>query len=156
VDKKIIETNKNQSEIFFNVLDSFLVNNNIDINNIDKFYFACGPGSFTGIRVGLTFAKALACSNKNKVYTISSLDMLLGDVQNGIALIDARGNKYYVRKKEDNIFKEIELINKDDLVNDNYITYDSSLDNIPNNIIYLVNNNYYSDNIESLYVKAAF
>ncbi|MDD5166487.1 MAG: tRNA (adenosine(37)-N6)-threonylcarbamoyltransferase complex dimerization subunit type 1 TsaB [Candidatus Omnitrophica bacterium] len=51
-----------------------------DIDDID--YFACGlgPGSFTGIRVGVSTMKALSWSLKKPVIGISTLDIVAGNL----------------------------------------------------------------------------
>ena len=37
---------------------------------------AIGPGSYTGLRIGLAFAKGLALANKTRLIGISTLDIL--------------------------------------------------------------------------------
>ena len=153
----IVETNKNQSEIFFNVLDSFLVENNTAINNIENYYFAAGPGSFTGIRVGLSFAKALLCSGKKNVFTISSLDMLFDNYHNSKAIIDARGDKYYLKEINNGVFGPVKLVSCDEINNpDEYCSYANSCAQIPFNVVELVKLKKYSSTIDSIYVKDAF
>jgi len=70
-----------------------------DIKDID--YFACGlgPGSFTGIRVGLATIKGLAWSQNKPVIGISTLDILAKNAKanNGfiVPVIDAKRNLIY-------------------------------------------------------------
>lgn len=69
------------------------------IKDID--YFACGlgPGSFTGIRVGLATIKGLTWSQNKPVIDISTLDILAKNARmdNGliIPIIDAKRNLIY-------------------------------------------------------------
>lgn len=64
-----------------------------ELNEIDKIFIVNGPGSFTGVRVGVTAAKTIAWALKKDLIPISSLE-LLGttkvDTENVISLIDAR------------------------------------------------------------------
>jgi len=69
------------------------------INDID--YFACGlgPGSFTGIRVGIATVKGLAFSLNKPVVGISTLDILARNAgitgAYAIPIVDARRNLIY-------------------------------------------------------------
>jgi tRNA threonylcarbamoyladenosine biosynthesis protein TsaB len=67
----------------------------------DIDYFACGlgPGSFTGIRVGLATIKGLAWSLNKPVVGISTLDILARNVDTNdrpiVPMIDAKRNLIY-------------------------------------------------------------
>ena len=49
----------------------------LDIHDLDKIIVVNGPGSFTGIRIGLAIAKTIAYALKIKINTISSLTAYL-------------------------------------------------------------------------------
>lgn len=67
----------------------------------DIDYFACGlgPGSFTGVRVGLAAIKGLAWALKKPVLGISTLDILAQNIQQAqadiVPMIDAKRNLIY-------------------------------------------------------------
>ncbi len=71
----------------------------VRLQDIEGFAVAIGPGSFTGLRVGLTAAKTLAFHNDKPLYCIPSLDVLVlpcvGMMQKTVALIDARKGEVY-------------------------------------------------------------
>ena len=48
----------------------------IDVNDVDKIVVVNGPGSFTGIRIGITIAKTYAWALEKKITTISSLEAM--------------------------------------------------------------------------------
>ncbi len=116
--------------------------------DIDNIYVVNGPGSFTGIRVGVTIAKTLAWSLNKKIFPVSEL-MLLSttDTEKNyiVPMIDARRGYVYgaiYDKNQQPILKDCyikleELKNKvDDLCSiDNacFVSYDA-IDNsiIPN------------------------
>lgn len=154
IDEKIIITNNNQAEIFIDELNSFLKSNNLDLINIENFFFAKGPGSFTGIRVGLTFAKALKASGFKHIYTINSLQLLL--TNNSKAIIDARGKRYYYQELNDNIYSNPQIITEDIIDFNSVNTYEKNLLNIKDNLLKLIELNEYSDDLNPLYLKEAF
>lgn len=66
--------------------------------DIDKIFVVTGPGSFTGIRIGVTIAKVYAWSFKTEIVPISSLEVLASTKFRGnyiVPLIDARRNFVY-------------------------------------------------------------
>lgn len=69
-----------------------------DIKDIDKIFVTVGPGSFTGLRVGIIVAKTISWSLKIPVYPISTLEYLASidtDYNRIISIIDARrGNVF--------------------------------------------------------------
>lgn len=66
--------------------------------DIDNIYVVNGPGSFTGIRVGVTIAKTLAWSLNKKIFPVSEL-MLLATTDTDknyiVPMIDARRGYVY-------------------------------------------------------------
>jgi tRNA threonylcarbamoyladenosine biosynthesis protein TsaB len=66
---------------------------------IDRIGVTVGPGSFTGLRVGLAFAQGLGAALDRPVVGISSLDALAASAEGGAAaaLIDARRGQVYAR-----------------------------------------------------------
>lgn len=69
--------NNNHSETLVKVLEDTLKLKNININDIEEVYVGRGPGSYTGIRVACTFAKVFAFIKNKKLFSFSSLDLLL-------------------------------------------------------------------------------
>jgi tRNA threonylcarbamoyladenosine biosynthesis protein TsaB len=66
---------------------------------IDRIGVTVGPGSFTGLRVGLAFAHGLGAAVDRPVVGVSSLDALAasGEAEAVAALIDARRSQVYAR-----------------------------------------------------------
>lgn len=74
-----------------------LQTSNLKVADIDGFAVDVGPGSFTGIRVGLNLVKSLAFACQKPVFQFSSLDILLSDLPLGsYALINAFKNSVYL------------------------------------------------------------
>ena len=67
---------------------------------IERIGVAVGPGSFTGLRVGLAFAQGLGAALGRPVVGLSTLDALAASAEPGsatAALIDARRGQIYAR-----------------------------------------------------------
>ena len=80
----------------------------LSLENID--YLACskGPGSFTGIRIGIATIRAFADSKNIKAIGISSLEGLTYNTNNiGLtcSLIDAKNNNVYLGIFENKVLK---------------------------------------------------
>lgn len=83
------------------MIDEVLKTANISIKSVDYLAFGRGPGSFTGVRVGVGVAQGLALGAELKVVPISNLTMMAEQAyqelgaKEVIALIDARMNEVY-------------------------------------------------------------
>jgi len=62
------------SQIIMPMLEDMLKRSNLSIKDIDIFAVALGPGSFTGLRIGVAAMKTLALSLNKKIIGVSSLD----------------------------------------------------------------------------------
>lgn len=82
-------------------VDQLLSARNIDLDSIDLFAIGLGPGSFTGLRVGLATAKALSRAVNKPIVGVSSLAALaFGPAKmcgqaTVLATIDARRREIY-------------------------------------------------------------
>ena len=84
--------------------------NNLKPNDIDKIIVVNGPGSFTGIRVGLTIAKVYAWSLNIPIIPITSLEAMACSCEEDrilVPIIDARRGYVYgaIYKDEEEILK---------------------------------------------------
>ncbi len=81
----------------------------VELNDIDAVSVTIGPGSFTGIRVGLAIAKGTADSLDKKIIPVNNFELLLSRVKNFdekkkyCALISAKLPEYYYSLRENNI-----------------------------------------------------
>ena len=63
--------------------------------NPDRVVVGMGPGPFTGLRVGIAFARAFAAARNIEVVGICSLDAIVVDSDEYIVAIDARRKEIY-------------------------------------------------------------
>lgn len=101
-------------------ISSMFEKNNISPDEVSKIIVVNGPGSFTGIRIGVTIAKIYAWALKKDINTITSLEaMALSSTNNTkykIPMIDAR--RGYV-------FAGIYDQNNNQVLKNNYINIES-------------------------------
>jgi tRNA threonylcarbamoyladenosine biosynthesis protein TsaB len=64
------------AHVMFPEIEALLVRHNLKITDIEGFAAAAGPGSFTGVRVGLTAAKGLAEATGRQVIAVSNLQAI--------------------------------------------------------------------------------
>jgi len=94
-----IDDKKTHSEHLMPLIKELLDGQNMSLKNIDLIAVDVGPGSFTGIRIGIGTAKGLAMPNNIPIATVSSLEALAYNAQDTkghiCSLIDARNNQVY-------------------------------------------------------------
>lgn len=99
------------------VIDDVLRHAQLDICDIDAFAVNVGPGSFTGIRIGVSAVKGLAFTNGSKCYPVSTLHSMAYNMLDNdcivCACMDARCNQAYTALFSVKYGKVIRLI-KDD------------------------------------------
>ena len=81
-----------------NVVSEMFDEVNIKPNNIDKIIVVNGPGSFTGIRIGVTLAKIFAWSLNIPITTITSLEAMAESIDTDkliVPIINARHDCCY-------------------------------------------------------------
>lgn len=77
-----------------------------------------GPGPFTGLRVGVSFAQTFALAREIPVIGICSLDAIVVDQDNYTVAIDARRKEIYWARYEGGVRVEGPSVNKPDEVTD--------------------------------------
>lgn len=88
--------NKDMSKYLVNELDFLFSKSGLKPKDLNNIVCAVGPGSFTGIRMGITVAKTLAYAFDILIYPISSLQVMAsGKDLISIPLIDARRGYVY-------------------------------------------------------------
>ena len=93
-----INNNKTHSETLLPLINELLSETNIKLQDINLIACDNGPGSFTGIRIGISTVKAIAESLNIPVVAVSSLEGLVYNINSSeciCSLIDARNNQVY-------------------------------------------------------------
>lgn len=89
---------KTHSATVMDYIDRLFKMTDVDKSNIDRIIVARGPGSYTGVRIGVTVAKTLAYALDVDLYSVSSLFVIAASSNKGsivAPLFDARrGNVF--------------------------------------------------------------
>ena len=94
----IVDDARNHSEKIMPVIEQVLQETNLSLNDINLIVCDKGPGSFTGIRIGVGTVLAFRDSLNIECVGISSLEALAYNAQNEgyiCSLIDAKNNNVY-------------------------------------------------------------
>lgn len=125
------------SEKLVPIIDELLNSHNMTTNELDAVAVSSGPGSFTGLRIGMTAAKAIAFSSGIPLAPIPTYDALSLEIneyllenQQFCIIINANMEECYFAKYESSKGKskqiiEVQLVEKDKL--DNYISQNDIL-----------------------------
>jgi tRNA threonylcarbamoyl adenosine modification protein YeaZ len=79
--------------------------------NPDRVVVGMGPGPFTGLRVGIAFARAFAAARNIPVIGICSLDAIVVEQDEYTVAIDARRKEIYWAKYHDGVRVEGPAVN---------------------------------------------
>lgn len=107
--KKQYSAFKRQSEVAAEEIDKCFKECGIRPRDLTKIVVTNGPGSYTGIRIGLTLAKVMSKVLNIKLVCLSSLQALCGK-ENKCAIIDAKGERVYFAKYSDGVTVESDCI----------------------------------------------
>lgn len=95
----------NHSAVLLGMIDSCLAKAGHRVSEMDAFAVSIGPGSFTGLRIGIGTVKAFAQATGKKIAGVSTLDLLAQNAPEarGVVcpLIDARNNRVFTAVYED-------------------------------------------------------
>jgi tRNA threonylcarbamoyladenosine biosynthesis protein TsaB len=125
----VINTGLNHSETLLPAIDQACRQLKLKIEDIDLFACTLGPGSFTGLRVGVSTLKGLLLATGKPAAGVSSLAALALNVTDNAALIcpvmDAgRGQVYTASYRYNNGF--LQQISPETVINPGEILFDST------------------------------
>lgn len=118
---------KDMSSKIIPIIDEGFKKCPFELKDINKIFVVNGPGSFTGVRIGVTVAKTIAWSLNINVFPISSLEFMASTSSNKeflVPMIDARRG---------NVFTGIYDKELNNIFPDQLISYEQLLKKIDNN-----------------------
>jgi tRNA threonylcarbamoyladenosine biosynthesis protein TsaB len=99
VEERAADAGKKHAETILPLIDELLEHNDVAISDINLFAVDIGPGSFTGVRIGVSLVNALAFATGKPIVPINALLALYeasGEREQPVCtLIDARNGNVY-------------------------------------------------------------
>lgn len=97
--ENFINNGLTHSQTLMPLVEKTLADSNTSINDVDLFAVTNGPGSFTGVRIGIASVKGMADALKKACFAVSTLEAIAEPLRNeaciACAVMDARCNQVY-------------------------------------------------------------
>lgn len=110
----LFDASDTHSATLMPAVDSCLSGSGVGIGEVDRFAVVSGPGSFTGLRIGLATIKAFASIGRRPVSAMKSLELLAAAMPFAASpvatLIDARRSEVYAAVYDTSSGKPAELL----------------------------------------------
>ena len=93
--------NKTYSKFLIPILEKSLKKSKLNVKEINHILISLGPGSFTGVRIGIAAAKGLAIPYKIKISGFNNMDILANSINDNIkkkkivTIIKSKKKDYY-------------------------------------------------------------
>ena len=99
IGSSFINTNITHSQTLVPMTEQLLSNTNLTINDVDVLAVSVGPGSFTGVRIGVSVVKGIAMPLSLPCIAVSTLESMAYNYMENDCIIasvmDARCNQVY-------------------------------------------------------------
>ena len=116
-----VYTKMTHSQVILPLCNDILEKANIEYNDIDEIAVAVGPGSYTGLRIGVSAVKALAFGLNCKCCGVSTLEAMaysnIGYRGNICSIMSARNDLVYTALYKSNGYS-IEKINDEQIISE--------------------------------------
>lgn len=94
---EVLDAGVTHSQTLMPTIDKVLKDNGLTIDDIDTYAVDVGPGSFTGIRIGVNTINALAYATSKRVIEFDAFDA--NELKStGVRAIDCKHGNYYVKR----------------------------------------------------------
>jgi len=108
-----INTKTTHSQKLMPMIENMLKISEVNVNDMDMIAICQGPGSFTGLRIGMATAKALSHVNNLPIVGVNSLELLAGNMDLSdkkiCSILDAQRTQVYMGQYKFENNKLVEL-----------------------------------------------
>ena len=98
--ENFINNGLTHSQTLMPLVEKTLAESEVSIKDIDLFAVTNGPGSFTGVRIGIASVKGMADALSKDCFAVSTLEAIAEPLKNedciACAVMDARCNQVYI------------------------------------------------------------
>jgi tRNA threonylcarbamoyladenosine biosynthesis protein TsaB len=101
---RVLEEPNHQTSRLAGMVESVMTEAGLEYADLNGYAVTTGPGSFTGVRLGIAFIRGLALAVARPIYAVSSLELLAYQAQqeaiedNLLCVIDAHRKQVYAQK----------------------------------------------------------
>lgn len=92
-------TDRRQAEVLVPMIEAVMKQAGLDFSHLDRIAVTIGPGSFTGVRIGLATARALSLASGKTLVGLSTLSVMAQTAPEGavpiLALLDTKRDDFY-------------------------------------------------------------
>ena len=149
--------NTKHSETALKNIDLILSENGLGVEDIDVFATCIGPGSFTGIRIGMSIIKGLMAGLKDKKLVVfSTLEAVAyAHNLNGLLLLPATKEDYYGADCKDGKVENLRVVKMSDSQEGMVYSYNTDIDKVVKLCLEKVAKNEFVDekSISPMYLK---
>lgn len=94
--QNFFETDRGQAEMLIPMIDNILKNAKWTMQDVSRIAVTQGPGSFTGVRIGLATARSLGLALDIPVFGMSTLELISAEKGHDmLVLVDTKRGDYY-------------------------------------------------------------
>ena len=104
--------NIRHSEGLFLYIEKVMLETKLNISDLDGFACVVGPGSFTGIRVGMSTIKGFNKVENKSIVSMNMFEVLSQSVKNGIVLLNSTNTSCYYAKIKNKKITEDGVVDK--------------------------------------------
>lgn len=122
-----VNTKKTHSQKLMPMIENMLNISDLDVNDMDLIAVCQGPGSFTGLRISMATAKAIAHANNLPIVGINSVELLAKNIELNnkkiCSILDAQRTQVYTGQykfENSNLveLKSLHVVEIDELINE--------------------------------------
>lgn len=150
IDQRQKVSSRNHSDYTMPMIDDILKSNNLSVHDLNTILVVNGPGSFTGVRLGVTIAKTLAYTLNIPIKTITSLEAYAISYESSkeklVAIHDVKGVFGALFTSDDELVGDFFYKSNDEFKK--YLDEEHLEDKIIPNVIDLVKVKKYMNNLE--------
>lgn len=104
--------NVKHSEGLFLYIEKALLETKLNLNDFDAYSCIVGPGSFTGIRVGMSTIKGFCKAINKPIISINAFEVLSSKIKDGYILLNSTNTACYYAKIEKSNIVESGVVEK--------------------------------------------
>ena len=109
-----VNFNHSHAEKIYNIIDTVIKSSEISLKDLSAIALSCGPGSFTGLRIGMSAAKGLAFGASLPIIPVPTFEALAFQISKGLT----DGTEFIIANK---VNSEEAYFAKFKVISNNYI-----------------------------------